>query len=240
MAILLLGGTITPVLSQSSPETDILINEVEIRSNSSSSEYVELYNPTSNAIDIGGWSIVPTATWKTLEIPSDTIIESQSFLLFTHVNFWFNDFGDTISLYDGKGKLVDETPLLVDQETSPNSWQRVTDGLDTNSKDDWSFKRITPKSSNGSISEIETSVFTMNAKLDKNEYMFGEGFLFVGGRKNFAGQSECGDSVSLEEGGCRRAGAWLSGRCGRGRMGQTLPRTRTRQTGLERPGRQGR
>ena len=33
MAILLLGGTITPVLSQSSPDLGIVINEVELKLN---------------------------------------------------------------------------------------------------------------------------------------------------------------------------------------------------------------
>ena len=46
MAILLLGGTITPGLSQSSFDSDIVINEVETNSlGSVTSEFVELYNP---------------------------------------------------------------------------------------------------------------------------------------------------------------------------------------------------
>ena len=43
MAILLLGGTITPALSQSSPDSNsIVINEVEINNPSSGTEFVEL------------------------------------------------------------------------------------------------------------------------------------------------------------------------------------------------------
>ena len=60
MAILLLGGTITPGLSQSSFDLQIVINEVETNSaGSDNSEFVELYNPTSTEIDVSGWSIVP-------------------------------------------------------------------------------------------------------------------------------------------------------------------------------------
>ena len=180
MAILLLGGTITPVLSQSSPDLGIVINEVELKSNSGSAEYVELYNSTDNPIDIGGWTIAPTATWKTLEIPSGTIIDSKSFLIFSHVNFWFKDFGEIISLYDNNGKLIDETPLLVDQDNTPNSWQRTTDGFDTDSIDDWISKRITPKSSNGIITETQESTFTFLGKSDKAQYIFGDSVIISG------------------------------------------------------------
>ena len=104
MAILLLGGTITPVLSQTSPEQNILINEVETNPKGSdagfgeggsginskttdglsgSQEYVELYNTSDETIDISGWSIVPSATWKSLVIPGNTLIEPNSFLAFS-------------------------------------------------------------------------------------------------------------------------------------------------------------
>ena len=195
MAILLLGGTITPVLSQSSPDMDIIINEVELNPKGSdaglgvggsginsksttgisgSQEYVELYNPTSQSIDISGWSIVPSASWKTYVIPENITIDSGSFLAFTHVNYWFKDFGDYVSLYDASGNLIDETPLLKDNDDESTSWQRITDGLDTNSISDWELKRMTPKSSNGKIVEEQETSFTFISSLDKSKYAFGE------------------------------------------------------------------
>ncbi|MED5542727.1 MAG: lamin tail domain-containing protein, partial [Thermoproteota archaeon] len=117
MAILLLGGTITPGMSQSSFDSEIIINEVETNpAGSDTSEFVELYNPTEIPIDISGWSLIPSATWKTLEIPDGTIIEAKSFASFTHVNFWFKDFGETITLRDSSDNLIDETPLIEDLE----------------------------------------------------------------------------------------------------------------------------
>ena len=158
MAILLLGGTITPGLSQSSFDLQIVINEVETNSaGSDKSEFVELYNPTSTEIDVSGWSIVPSSTWKTLEIPDGTIIEPNSFLAFTHVNFWFKDFGETVTLRDVSGNLIDETPLIEDLENNNFSWQRTTDGFDTDSVSDWELKRMTPKSSNGKLIELKTA-----------------------------------------------------------------------------------
>ena len=68
-------------------DSDIIINEVETNpAGSDTSEFVELYNPTAIAIDVSGWSISPSATWKTLEIPDGTIIRSQIHLLLLHMS----------------------------------------------------------------------------------------------------------------------------------------------------------
>jgi len=190
IAIVLLTGTITPVLGQSTPDVRILINEVELNPEGSdaglgitskttegvsgSQEYVELYNPTSQTIDISGWSIVPTATWKSFEIPNNTIIEPNSFLVFTHVNFWFKDFAESITLIDDVGNVIDETPILKDQDDEQTSWQRKTDGFNTNSLSDWELKLRTPKSSNGKIVEVQESNFSLTASFDKSQFVFGD------------------------------------------------------------------
>ncbi|NMI83410.1 MAG: lamin tail domain-containing protein [Candidatus Nitrosopelagicus brevis] len=181
MAILLLAGTITPGLSQSSFDSKILINEVETNPpGSDTSEFVELYNPTSIDIDVSGWTISPSATWKAYEIPDGTIISSNSFAAFTHVNFWFKDFGETITLSDTSGNLIDETPLIEDLENNNFSWQRTTDGFDTDSNSDWELKRMTPKSSNGKLVETEESIFSLSATLGGTEYVFNETVTIAG------------------------------------------------------------
>ena len=181
MAILLLAGTITPGISQSSFDSKILINEVETNPTGSDvSEFVELYNPTSIDIDVSGWTISPSATWKSLEIPEGTIIESDSFAAFTHVNFWFKDFGETVTLRDASGNLIDETPLIEDFENNNFSWQRTTDGFDTDSTSDWELKRMTPKSSNGKLVEIEESIFSLFATLGDTQYVFNETVTIAG------------------------------------------------------------
>ena len=174
MAILLLGGTITPALSQGSPgSTSIVINEVEINP-LNGAEFIELYNPTPRSIDIGGWSINPSFTWKQHTITANTIIEPQSFLVFTHDMSWFKDFGDTISLTNTSGEIIDETPLLIDLNDDGKSWQRSYDGLDTDSSSDWELKLMSPKSSNGQIIETEDTTFSFTAQTNKSEYIFGD------------------------------------------------------------------
>ena len=201
MAIILLSGTITPVLGQTTNDSEIKINEIELNPAGSdaglgtggsginsktsdgisgSQEYVELYNPTQQEIDISGWLLVPTATWKKYEIPANTIISPESFLIFSHVNYWFKDFGDSLSLYDDDGNLIDETPLLKDNDDMATSWQRVTDGIDTNSITDWELKRMTPKSSNGQIEEIQTYEFLLSSTTDKSNYTLGDNLTISG------------------------------------------------------------
>ena len=188
LAILLLGGTITPVLSQSEPELQVIINEIETNPSGSDSgnvssgsqEFVELYNPGMTEIDISGWSIQPSATWKKLIIPNNTVISPQSFLVFTHVNYWFKDFGETISLIDLDGNIIDQTPLLTDEEDDGNSWQRNTDGYDTDSISDWTLKRLTPKTSNGQIIEQLETTFNFTGQTDKTDYLFGESITISG------------------------------------------------------------
>ena len=182
MAILLLGGTITPGMSQSSFGSEIIINEVETNpAGSDTSEFVELYNPTQIDIDVSGWTISPSATWKTYEIPDGTIIEPNSFVAFTHVNFWFKDFGETITLRDMTGDLIDETPLIEDLENNNFSWQRSTDGFDTDSTSDWELKRMTPKSSNGKLTVTQETEFSLFATLgDNTDYIFNEKVTIAG------------------------------------------------------------
>ncbi len=87
-AILVLGGTIPVALSQTESLADhVVINEVEINppglDTASPIEWVELYNPTDEIVDISGWKISssPSAD-KTYSIPHGTMILPGEFLLF--------------------------------------------------------------------------------------------------------------------------------------------------------------
>ncbi len=179
MAILLLGGTITPVLSQSSPDVGVLINEVEINSNNGN-EFVEIYNASSESIDLSGWQITPSVNWKKYVIPSNTVITPNSFLAFSNNNSWLNDFGETISLINSSGILIDQTPLLIDSENNSKTWQRSTDGFDTDSISDWTMKNMTPISSNGKLIESKETSILFSGQTDKSQYTFGDTITIFG------------------------------------------------------------
>ena len=187
-AILLLGGTITPAISQTESLADhVVINEVEINppglDTASPIEWVELYNPTDSTIDISSWKISssPSAD-RTYSIPQGTTIFPGEFLLFFYTAAWFTDVAEVVQLLDAQGNLVDETPFLTDVSNDNVSWQRKTDGFDSDANGDWINKFSTPGSSIGKeiraiqqASDLEVSI-----SADKDAYVFGETARIIG------------------------------------------------------------
>ena len=178
---LLLGGSIFPAMSQSGPSSEnVVINEIDINppgnDSLSVSEWVELYNPTNAAIDIGGWAIASTTVLKqTMIIPFGTTIQPNSFLAYSYKSVWFTDVSELVELRDADGKVIDQTPTITDIEDDFTSWQRIYDGFDTNSVNDWKFAQSNPGSTNGKIAEeIESDKTILALSIDKQNYIFGE------------------------------------------------------------------
>ena len=100
LAVILITGTITPALAQSSNiSSNIVINEIELNppgsdsrstniASSSVNEFLELYNPTDSPIDVSGWQIIPTKDWKSYTIPSGSIIQPNDHIVFMASSFW--------------------------------------------------------------------------------------------------------------------------------------------------------
>ena len=187
LAVILITSTITPALSQTPDlSSNIVINEVELNppgpdsrsSNTASSsvtEFVELYNPTDSPIDVSGWKIIPTKAWKIYTIPSGSIVLPNDHAVFMASSYWFNDASEFITLKDASGVIIDQTPLLVDNDDDMNSWQRVYDGLDTDNSSDWILKTATGSGSNGVYIAPETvSELTISLETDKDNYNFND------------------------------------------------------------------
>ena len=187
LAIILLFGNLYPALGQSSPLADhVVINEVENNPPGDDSktlgEWVELYNPTDNPVDVGGWSIGATSGLKlTYKIPEGTKISSGGFLTYTYGPLWFPDISATVQLKSKNGTVIDQTPLLSDLENNFYSWQRTADGLDTDSATDWIFKLSNAGSSNGKLSSSVTEAgLSIMVSTDKTGYIFGEAVKITG------------------------------------------------------------
>ncbi|MEX0657274.1 MAG: lamin tail domain-containing protein [Nitrosopumilaceae archaeon] len=181
LALFLLGGTVIPALGQTDAIADhVVINEIDINppgdDSKSISEWIELYNPTSSSIDIGGWSIASTTLLKkTLKISDGTIIKPDSYLLFNHQALWFPDVAEVVELRDKAGNVVDKTPKFTDLKNDYTSWQRIYDGYDTDSDADWVFELGNRGMSNGKMSIEETkSSVTVSITTDKENYIFGD------------------------------------------------------------------
>src|SRR3990167_4501721 len=149
-SILLLGGLVIAANAQSTDH--VVINEIDINppgdDAKSITEWVELYNPTSSKVDIGGWQIASTTILKkTMIIPSGTFIEPGKFLTFSHQSLWFTDTNELVELKDENGVVVDKTPLLSDMKNDFSSWQRTSDGYDLENTEGVSVSVSSNKSS---------------------------------------------------------------------------------------------
>ena len=173
--------------AEESISPNIVINEIDTNppgdDTKTISEWVELYNPTDQNVDIGGWKVASTiATKKTLTIPVGTTIKSGQFLVYSYTSLWFADISEKVQLRDKSGKIIDETPILTDQKNNFSSWQRDYDGLDTDTSIDWAFRTSSAGSSNGKpetkSTDNEKAVAFVNT--DKRSYAFDETVLITG------------------------------------------------------------
>src|SRR3970040_522179 len=183
----LLGGSIFPAMGQTPSFADhVVINEIDINppgdDSKSVSEWVELYNPTDTAVDIGGWAIASTTVLKkTMKIPVGTIIEPNRFLTYSYQNVWFTDVSETVQLRNADGIVIDQTPSISDLKNDFTSWQRIYDGVDTDSSSDWKFEFSNAGSTNGKFTtETETGKATILISTDKSNYNFQETAIISG------------------------------------------------------------
>lgn len=183
-SVLFFAGILTPAFAQSFES--VVINEVDINphgdDSASISEWVELYNPTSSDIYIGEWEIASTTVLKkTMNIPYGTIIQPGQFLTYSYDIIWFTDTNESVELRDGNGVVVDKTPAITDTKDDFTSWQRLYDGYDFDSSDDWKFVTSTTGSSNGMLVEIQDSKsVVISVSSEKPSYLFGDVAVITG------------------------------------------------------------
>lgn len=177
--ILILIGNTYSALGQAAPIANhVVINEADINPVGNDALYpidwVELYNPTT-PVNISGWTIgATTGLQQIYTIPSNTIIQSKQFMIFTDGPMWFPHAGAVIQLKSAN-TIIDQTPPLSDFQGGGSSWQRLADGYDTGSPSDWVYKAATPGSSNGQLATTTTaSQNTMTVTTDKTSYIFGD------------------------------------------------------------------
>jgi hypothetical protein len=146
------GDTQTTTIPPISTGSNIVINEVEANptGTDSGNEWVELYNPTSQPVNVGGWTLETNQGRTALvTIPSGTVINPDSYYVVTKSTQWLDNENDYVILRDSSGNEVDRSITFNDTQNNAFSWQRYSNGVDTNSNSDWSFRVSTRGSSNG-------------------------------------------------------------------------------------------
>lgn len=115
-------------------------------------EWVELFNPTSQPVDVSGWQLNATHGEPVIVmIPAGTIIPPQGYYIVQPepLRQWLDDEGEVIVLLDAAGNVIDRTLNATDPSDNEYSWQRFPNGQDSDTDGDWSFRPATKGLSNG-------------------------------------------------------------------------------------------
>ena len=183
-----------------SDTVDIIINEINYNSSDTFNpgDWVELYNPNFNDIDLGGWVFKDEEDEHIFTIPGNIIIDSLGFIVlvqdennftesFPLVNNYVGSFdfglsggGENIRIFNSQGVLIDE--VLYDDS---DPWPDMADGqgstlelinplLDNNNSDNWSsFEGYgTPGYENNNYSSLTTSKFNQIPSKVSFDYVF--------------------------------------------------------------------
>jgi len=118
----------------------VVINEFEQNpaGEDRDNEWVELYNPTSSAVDIGGWIIYTThGDIESYVVPTGTPpLVPGGFWQVTFPSQFIDNERDSLVLLNALGQQVDVTPSLADENNDGRSWQRFPDD-----SDNWVLRR---------------------------------------------------------------------------------------------------
>ena len=103
-------------------------------------EWVELFNPAENNVDISGWKLSTTHDETvTVTIPEGTKIAAEEFWVYTHNTQWLDNEDESIILQDADGNEIDRTDTTNDAKNDNRCWARHPNGNDTDSDTDWKF-----------------------------------------------------------------------------------------------------
>ncbi len=83
----------------------LVINELVVDPGDGESEWVEIYNTTSEEVDLENWTIVEGSGAKT---DLGNVIKAYSFLAFSSLKGNLNNSGDIVELRDASGVLIDK------------------------------------------------------------------------------------------------------------------------------------
>jgi PKD repeat protein len=160
---------VAPLTSQ-----NVCINEFELNPKGNDNctcteEWAELYNPTSNNISIGGWTVT-TIHGKSVTIPVGTIIATQGFYVVSRYgngsagSEWLVNENESIILTEAYGTEIDRTPVKSDLCDNASTWQRVPDG-----SDNWVFQPSTRGGFNtNQPPKADFSFYPLNPKWGEN------------------------------------------------------------------------
>ncbi|MBD3163584.1 PKD domain-containing protein [Candidatus Woesearchaeota archaeon] len=126
----------------------IIVNEFEANpaGTDSGNEWIELYNPNNEEVDISGWTLTDSGS-DVYTAAAATKMAANSYLVIdTGLSIVNNN--EEIILADSAGAEIDRTAIKSDSSNDGRSWSRLPDATDTDSDTDWTFQTATKGWSN--------------------------------------------------------------------------------------------
>jgi hypothetical protein len=137
--------------------SDIVMNEIYSRGTTADPDWIELYNPSSAAMDVSGYKAYDvggqSGSKTKKQVPAGTVPPSGGLLIIvtddtTSSGFGLSNSGEKVWLENASGVIVDSVTYLG--HTAVQSYGRIPDG------GDWQLlNTITRGSSNGSVSAFQ-------------------------------------------------------------------------------------
>lgn len=130
--------------------THVVINEFDSNpaGTDNGREWVELYNPTANSVDLTGWTI-RASTGLSISIPAGRVLAAKGYLVLNITSGSLANTNLSLTLLNKDRAVVDITPALSDTLDNRVAWARFPNGYDSDSATDWRFQQGTFGSSNG-------------------------------------------------------------------------------------------
>jgi len=137
---------ILPLTIPAYAESNIVILEVEPNpaGTDAGNEWVRLFNPSSNSINLSGWQISSTHGNTNTHNLSGNIGACDDFKIIFPNQFIDNE-DESLILYDNTGRVVNSTPIINDKNNDASTWKTTTPSCESSQPEPVATPEPTPE-----------------------------------------------------------------------------------------------
>ena len=133
------------------PAASVVINEMELNPPEGEVDWIEIYNPDNQSVDISSWTAeITDGSWtgRFEAVAPGTILLPGGFYVFNGQETWDHDDGGYAVLYSASGEILDKTANRNDGLNNDFTFGRHPNGYDRNTYGDWGLGAATKAVSN--------------------------------------------------------------------------------------------
>jgi len=146
VGLLLFTSSFTIFSNNAYSESNIVILEVEPNpaGTDAGNEWVRLFNPSSNSINLSGWQISSTHGNTNTHNLSGNIGACDDIKIIFPSQFIDNE-DELLILYDNTGSVVDSTPIIYDTSNDASTWKITTPSCESSQPEPEATPEPTPE-----------------------------------------------------------------------------------------------